>query len=61
MTKTKARSLHDELSAEFQAGCRDWNRARAHANLKDSPANRAAIDTARDNIDAVLDLWLEAQ
>lgn len=54
-------TLREELELEFQSAVMDRHRARFALERKDTPANRAAWRAAAEEIDAVLDCWLESR
>jgi hypothetical protein len=56
-------TIHDnvfqELSSFFGRACGELDQARRRQRGKDSPAHRAAVTACRQEIDAILDLYLE--
>lgn len=56
---TRSNSIQADLVAEFTAARLDWIHAREHVAAKDTRTNRDAVDVAADEIDAVLDMYLE--
>lgn len=56
-----AHTLPEILASEFDSARRELLRAKANRRVKDSPANRQAVDKAFARIDAILDTFLETR
>lgn len=61
MSDTDTNTLREEMVAEFTLAVMNRHRARFQLERRDSPENRAAWRAAAEEIDAVLDCWLECQ
>jgi hypothetical protein len=57
---TTVENLESVLGLDFSSACSQLVDARLDQRCKDSPANRAAVAEARARVDAVLDMYLEA-
>ena len=55
-----ADDLATVLGLDLSTACDDLDEARFQGNRKDTPSNRAAVAEARNRIDALLDMYLEA-
>jgi hypothetical protein len=55
-----ADDLATVLGLDFSTARDDLDEARFQLDSKDTPSNRAAVAAARDRIDALLDMYLEA-
>jgi hypothetical protein len=55
-----ADDLATVLGLDLSTARDDLEEARFQRNSKDTPSNRAAVAEARDRIDALLDMYLEA-
>lgn len=58
---TDTDSLYEEMVAEFTTAALARLRARFQLERRDSPENRDAWRAAGEEVDAVLDCWLEAK
>jgi hypothetical protein len=58
-TTPVAHPTADVLDSEFRSASRAFLRAKAERRVKDSPANRAAVEEALARADAVLDVYLD--
>jgi hypothetical protein len=55
-----ADDLATVLGLDLSTARDDLDEARFQRDTKDTPSNRAAVAAARDRIDALLDMYLEA-
>lgn len=54
-------SLLDEIDSELRAARRDWLHACDRCRLKDSTENRGRVVAALNELNALLDMWLETR
>jgi hypothetical protein len=57
---TTVDDLDATLGLDFTLGCTELAEARYQQSCKDTPDHRAAVAEARARIDAVLDMYLDA-
>jgi hypothetical protein len=57
---TTAETLHAVLGADLSEACSRLAQARAQQDQKDTPDNRSTVAECRSQIDALLDMYLEA-